>query len=224
MESIQPSILLWNEIYLTHPRGLSVPRDGTYALSLRIHLHQVFGLCLSMPYSFYPEVYEGKWNISKYIYIYMKYNIYILTTSMVWDIFYTGYSCLRTKWAVVIQKYRWFECMAAKLLHLQDISLESCCIHTTAALLRYVQLFHILCTFSFLIVAASTGFNWYGNRSGETWQERAWLFRPFITVYCPSTNYRQSTALQPPTNLLPHDLTRPHAAVERQLWVDKDNL
>lgn len=49
-------------------------------------------------------------------------------------------------------------------------------------------------------------------------------FRPFITVYCPSTNYRQSTALQPPTNLLPHDLTKLHAAAERQLWVDKYNL
>ena len=53
---------------------------------------------------------------------------------------------------------------------------------------------------------------------------QAWLFRPFITVYCPSTNYRQSTAPQPPTNLLPHDLTEPHAAAERQLRVDKDNL
>lgn len=78
--------------------------------------------------------------------------------------------------------------------------------------------------FHVLFTAALTRFNWYGNRSGKTWQEQAWLFRPFITVYCPSTNYRQSTALQPPTNLLPHDLTELQAAAERQLWVDKYNL
>lgn len=53
---------------------------------------------------------------------------------------------------------------------------------------------------------------------------QARLFRPFIAVYCPSTNYRQSTALQPPNNLLPHDFTKLQAAAETQLRVDKYNL
>lgn len=48
--------------------------------------------------------------------------------------------------------------------------------------------------------------------------------RPLIAERCLSANYRQSTALQPPTRLLPPDLTKLQAAAEWQPWVDKYNL
>lgn len=86
----------------------------------------------------------------------------------------------------------------------RDISITSYKISQSRAWLRCAWRFHVLGTFILLVTSAPTRFNWCAERIHETWRE---LLEPGnwepLLLDCPSSNYRQSTAGRPPTNLLP---------------------